>query len=160
MLKLDTLLIRHKKFVKRNKKDLKDLRRKKDLDAIMHKAHEDVFAKTNCLDCANCCKTTGPLFTIKDIERISKHLRLKPSAFIEKYLRIDEDEDYVLQSVPCVFLDHDNYCSIYTIRPKACREYPHTNRVKQSQIFSLTLKNAKICPAVLSIFEQIMVKMK
>ncbi len=31
---------------------------------------------------------------------------------------------------------------------KACREYPHTDRVKQHQILGLMEKNAAICPAV------------
>ena len=74
----------------------------------MHQLHEEVFACTDCLKCANCCSTTGPLFTDKDIGRIAKHLRIKPSEFTEKYLRIDEDKDYVLQQVPCAFLEEDN----------------------------------------------------
>lgn len=124
-------------------------------DELVHEAHEDVFACTDCLQCANCCKTTGPLFTDKDIERIAKHLKMRPAAFIEHYLRVDEDRDYVLQKVPCAFLGADNYCSIYDVRPKACREYPHTDRRNMQEIMSLTLKNAAVCPAVLAILEQV-----
>ena len=71
--------------------------------------HETEFKRTNCLDCANCCKTTGPLFTDKDIERVAKHFKMKPQPFIDQFLRVDEDNDYVLQSVPCTFLGADNY---------------------------------------------------
>ena len=99
--------------------------------------HEEVFECTDCLKCANCCTTTGPLFTDKDISRIAKHLRIKPFAFTQQYLRIDDDRDYVLKSVPCTFLEEDNYCSIYEVRPKACREYPHTDRKKQNQLLNL-----------------------
>ena len=127
----------------------------KQLDKVVHEIHEKVFACTNCLECANCCKTTGPLFTDKDIERISASFKLKPSQFVEKYLKIDEDNDYVLQKTPCAFLGTDNYCSIYDIRPKACREYPHTNRVKFHQILNLTLKNIEICPAAFEIIENL-----
>jgi Fe-S-cluster containining protein len=126
----------------------------------MQDLHEQEFMRTNCLDCANCCKTTGPFFTGKDIERISKSFRMKPSKFIESYLRIDEDNDYVLQSVPCTFLGADNKCSIYDIRPKACREFPHTDRRKFHQITSLTLKNVKICPAAYNIVEALRKKIK
>jgi Fe-S-cluster containining protein len=63
----------------------------------------------------------------------------KTTQFIEQYLRIDEDQDYVLQSVP-LFLDTDNSCFIYDVRPKACREFPHTDRKKFQQITELTLK--------------------
>ncbi len=94
----------------------------------MRELHEEEFSRTNCLECANCCKTTGPLFTQKDISRISRHFKMKPGGFIEEYLRLDEENDYVLQQVPCPFLGSDNYCSIYDQRPKACREYPHTDR--------------------------------
>ena len=75
--------------------------------------------------------------------------------FIDKYLRLDEDNDLVLQKVPCAFLGKDNYCSIYEFRPKACREYPHTDRANQRGILKLTEKNAKICPAVADIFIQL-----
>ncbi len=139
-----------------NKKFFAKLRKKppKHLDRLMQELHENEFARTDCLSCANCCKTTGPLFTDKDVERIAKHFRMKPQAFIETYLKVDEDNDYVLQEVPCTFLGPDNYCSIYEVRPKACREYPHTDRKKFHQISNLTLKNVAICPAAFNIVEE------
>ncbi|MBB1151188.1 YkgJ family cysteine cluster protein [Myroides sp. NP-2] len=139
-----------------NKKYFAKLQKKppKDLDYQMEEIHAAVFKKTDCLSCANCCKTTGPLFTSADIERISKHLRLKSQQFIDQYLRIDEDNDYVLQQVPCTFLDAENYCMIYDVRPKACREYPHTDRKKFQQIANLTLENVAICPAAFEVVEQ------
>ncbi|MBM1106174.1 YkgJ family cysteine cluster protein [Aurantibacter crassamenti] len=138
-----------------NKKFFSKLKKKppKNLDYVMQDLHESEFQRTDCLDCANCCKTTGPLFTNADIERIAKYLRLKPQRFIETYLRVDEENDYVLQSVPCSFLDAQNYCSIYDVRPKACREFPHTDRKKFQQISNLTLKNVAICPAAYNIVE-------
>ncbi len=139
-----------------NRKFFAKLRKKppKDLDYIMQDLHEEEFQRTDCLECANCCKTTGPLFTNNDIERISKHFRMKPQKFVETYLRVDEEQDYVLQRVPCTFLGADNYCSIYDVRPKACREFPHTNRKKFHQISNLTLKNVAICPAAYNIVEE------
>ncbi|MFV1447921.1 YkgJ family cysteine cluster protein [Maribacter sp. HS] len=139
-----------------NKKFFAKLRKKppKDLDYTMQELHETEFERTDCLTCANCCKTTGPLFTNADVERISKSFRLKPQKFIETYLRVDEENDYVLQQVPCTFLGADNYCSIYDVRPKACREFPHTNRKKFQQISNLTLKNVSICPAAYNIVEE------
>lgn len=145
----------HKKFLGKLKQ-----KPPKDLDRKMLKIHEEVFNRIDCLSCANCCKTTGPLFTQKDIERLSGLFRMKPSQFIEKYLRIDEENDYVLQSVPCPFLGADNYCSVYEHRPKACREYPHTDRKKFYQINHLTLKNTLICPATYEVVEEMMRKLK
>lgn len=126
----------------------------------MQGLHDEEFRKTDCLKCANCCKTTGPLFTDKDVDRISKHFRMKTKQFVNQYLRIDEDNDYVLQSVPCTFLGADNYCSIYEVRPKACREFPHTDRNKFQQISNLTLKNVAICPAAFNIVEEMKKKIK
>lgn len=145
-----------------NKKFFGKLRKKppKNLDYIMQELHNDEFQRTDCLSCGNCCRTTGPLFTNNDIIRISKHLRLKPQIFIEQYLRIDEDQDYVLQTVPCSFLGPDNYCSIYEVRPKACREFPHTDRKKFQQISQLTLKNVGICPAAYNIVEEMKKQIK
>ena len=153
-LKKHRALVRQK--AKENKKFFQQLKRVKPkvLDQKMHQLHEEVFACTDCLECANCCSTTGPLFTNIDIGRIAKHLRIKPSEFTEKYLRIDEDKDYVLQQVPCAFLGEDNRCSIYDVRPKACREFPHTDRIKQYQILDLTQKNVTVCPAVYEIVEK------
>lgn len=126
----------------------------KNLDYQMEALHEEVFSRIDCLSCANCCKTTGPLFTSADIDRISKFLKMKPKDFVEKYLRIDEDQDYVLQELPCSFLADDNYCLIYEVRPKACREYPHTNQKKFHQITQITLKNTSICPAAYEVVEE------
>jgi Fe-S-cluster containining protein len=139
-----------------NKKFLQGLKKKdpRKVDDQFHNLHEEVFEEIDCLTCANCCKTTSPIFYQTDIERVAKALRMKPGEFIDTYLRIDEDKDYVLKSSPCPFLDQDNYCKVYDDRPKACREYPHTNRKKMVQIMELTHKNTLVCPAVLEIVER------
>lgn len=154
--KIETLPKLAKDKLKENKTFFGKLKKKppKHLDYLMQDLHEAEFERTDCLECSNCCKTTGPLFTDKDIERIAKFFKMKPQKFIETYLRIDEDKDYVLQSVPCSFLGTDNYCSIYEVRPKACSEFPHTDRKKFQQISKLTLKNIEICPAAYNIVEE------
>ncbi len=140
----------NQKFLERLKK-----LRPSDLDQTVHNLHDNAFKKIDCLSCANCCKTTGPLFTQRDIKVLGKHLKLSPQQFIDKYLRIDEDNDYVLQQVPCTFLGADNYCSVYDYRPQACREYPHTNQSKIHTIFKETLNNTEVCPAVFQIVERL-----
>jgi uncharacterized protein len=126
-----------------------------DLDQVMRALHEEEFSRTDCLSCANCCKTTSPIFYQKDIERLARHFRISPSKFIGQYLHIDEDKDFVLNTSPCAFLGTDNYCSVYDSRPNACREYPHTDRKRFHQILDLTLKNTSICPAVFNIVEKL-----
>lgn len=140
-----------------NKKFLQGLRKKdaRLVDDAFHHQHEEVFKEINCLDCANCCKTTSPIFYQNDIERLAKALRMRPGEFIDKYLTVDDDSDYVLTVAPCPFLGSDNYCAVYDDRPKACREYPHTHRKKMVQIMDLTFKNTMVCPAVLEMVERL-----
>ncbi len=142
---------------KLNKDFFKKLRKKKykNLDETVHELHEDFFSEFSCLDCANCCKTLGPRLLQKDIERLAVHLKMKESKFIEQYLRIDEDNDYVFKSMPCPFLDAENYCIVYASRPKACKEFPHTNQKRFYQLLNETLLNTEICPAVYEITEKL-----
>ena len=108
-----------------NKKYFQKLKKRtpKRLDLVVQEIHEEEFERTDCLNCGNCCKTTSPMFTYKDIERIAKHLKMKVADFVAQYLRIDEDDFHVLQTSPCPFLDlNDNSCFIYDVRPESlCR---------------------------------------
>ena len=128
----------------------------KDLDKKFLSAHEQEFKKMDCLTCANCCRTTSPIFRDADIRRIAKHLRMKEAQFISSYLKMDEENDFVLRQSPCHFLGSDNKCSIYDVRPLACREYPHTDRKNMHQILDLTIQNTLICPAVSRIVQQLL----
>lgn len=142
---------------KANKELLKRIKKKKpsDLDTVMGDLHNETFARINCLNCANCCKTISPFLIDRDIQRISKYLKIKPSEFVSQYLDLDNEGDYVFKTSPCPFLMDDNYCSIYNVRPRACREYPHTDRKRFIQILDLTLKNTFVCPAVFEIVEEL-----
>jgi Fe-S-cluster containining protein len=127
----------------------------KNLDDVIHELHEEAFNQFDCLTCANCCSTISPMITEKDVERLAKRMRLKAVDFIAQYLRIDEDKDYVFRQTPCPFLMPDNYCMVYEDRPKACREYPHTDRRRMYQILNLTHKNCEVCPVVFCITEEL-----
>lgn len=130
-------------------------RRPRDLDGQFANAHEAVFGYMDCLACANCCKTISPMFFQSDIEQLAEALRVKPRQFIDRYLRLDTDGIYALQSIPCPFLGADNRCSVYEYRPKACREYPHTDHRKMHNKLDLAFNNLPICPAVSVILERI-----
>ena len=137
---------------------LKNKRKIESMDIVIHKIHDEISGKTDCLQCANCCRTLGPRITDKDVERMAKVLRLKTVDVIAKYLRIDEDGDMVFRTMPCPFLGNDNYCAIYESRPKACREYPHTDRKRFYQIYKLSVKNAYTCPIVYEVLQEIIRK--
>ncbi|MBK8807595.1 MAG: YkgJ family cysteine cluster protein [Bacteroidales bacterium] len=131
------------------------LKKVKQIDILFHELHDEAFEKINCLDCANCCKSISPGVSSIDIERLAKFLKIKPSKLVEMYFELDDDDEYVFRTAPCPFLGIDNYCSVYSARPRACREYPHTDRKKMNQILTLTKKNVEICPAVYYIIEKI-----
>lgn len=139
----------HNAYLKRLKKKPKG-----EVNTRFQTLHQEAFERIDCLDCANCCRGLGPRFERKDRERIAKHLGMKTQAFEAAYLRIDEDGDYVLQSTPCPFLGEDNACSIYEQRPKACRQYPHTDEANMLPHLQLALRNQGHCPAVWAILEE------
>lgn len=136
-------------FYKKNKKRLEKM------DSVVHNLHNKYTENTDCLSCANCCKSLGPAICDKDIDRIAKALRKRPVDIVSEYLRVDEDGDYVFKTMPCPFLMSDNYCSIYESRPKACREYPHTDRKKFSQIYHITIKNTQTCPIAYKVLKDL-----
>jgi len=157
LMELDRFKEQAKNKSAENKKFLTGLKKKdpRKVDDAFHQQHDEVFEEIDCLACANCCKTTSPIFYQTDIERVSRALRMRPGDFVDMYLRVDEDRDFVLKSAPCPFLGPDNRCSVYEDRPKACREYPHTDRKKMVQIMDLTLKNTLVCPAVFEMVERL-----
>lgn len=120
--------------------------------------HEEAFSKIDCLQCAQCCKNYSPRFKTPDIKRISKVLKMRESVFIDTYLRLDEDGDYVVKSTPCPFLGADNFCSIYADRPSDCRRFPYTDEDVFLKRPAITLKNATFCPAVYYVLERLVVK--
>lgn len=117
--------------------------------------HQEAFEKVDCLSCANCCKNYSPRFKTPDIKRISKRLGMKESAFIETYLKLDEEGDFVVKSSPCPFLGTDNYCSVYEDRPSDCRRFPYTDEDVFIKRAALTLKNTSFCPAAYFVMEKL-----
>lgn len=120
--------------------------------------HAEAFAKIDCLQCGNCCKNYSPRFKTTDIKRISKHLKMKEGAFIEAYLLLDNDGDYVAKTAPCPFLGSDNYCSIYDERPGDCARYPYTDEDVLFKRPQLTQKNSTVCPIVHFVLEKLVEK--
>ena len=142
-----------------NQKQYKQLLKQADKNKVLKQLpglHEEAFSKIDCLQCAACCKNYSPRFKTPDIKRISKHLRMKESVFIETYLRLDEEGDYVVKSTPCPFLGTDNYCSIYDVRPSDCERFPYTDEDVLLKRPNLTLKNVSFCPAVYYVLEKLL----
>lgn len=117
--------------------------------------HEEAFTQVDCLACANCCKNYSPRFKPPDIKRIAKYLGMKEADFVTKYLRRDEDGDFVLTSKPCPFLDNENFCRIYEVRPSDCARFPYTDEDVLLKKKNITLKNSTFCPAVFYVLERL-----
>ncbi len=117
--------------------------------------HKEAFSKINCLDCAACCKNYSPRFKTTDIKRISKLLKLRESVFIDKYLNLDNDGDYVAKSAPCPFLGTNNFCSIYENRPSDCKRFPYTDEDILIKRPAITQMNSTFCPAVFYVLEKL-----
>jgi Fe-S-cluster containining protein len=117
--------------------------------------HEEAFANIDCLQCANCCKNYSPRFKTPDIKRISKHLRMRESEFIENYLKVDEDGDFVVRSTPCPFLGENNFCTIYDQRPSDCHRFPYTDEDVFFKRPKITLKNSTFCPITYYVLEKL-----
>lgn len=156
---MDNLINNWKKNAKANYqsnlKSLKSLRGNKSVDKMVTQLDEEVFSKADCLQCANCCRTTPAIVTRPDAKRIAKHMGIPPKTFIRKYLIQDIDGELMMNGVPCTFLNSDNTCDIYEVRPMACREYPHTHQTGYNRRPLLNAKNTIVCPAAFEILNRL-----
>jgi Fe-S-cluster containining protein len=148
---------KNKEAKKQTQQILKKIKNKKGkvLDELADETHEQVFKKIDCLDCANCCTSIPPIVTKTDAARIAKEFGMKPAEFEQQYLTVDDDGDTVMNTSPCPFLQKDNLCLIYDIRPKACRQFPHTDNLEFSKNMKLHRLNAQICPGVFHILRKL-----
>jgi Fe-S-cluster containining protein len=83
-----------------------------------------------CFRCGICCTCYHPPLTSEDIDNIASALGISHSKCISRYARkVPIKEGYLLKHTKkgCVFLGWDAdgkaRCTIYTSRPKACREW-------------------------------------
>ena len=152
---------RYKQRAYRKKKSLKSLldqlgrKRKLNLDAHMKSLASETWKEVACLDCANCCKTMTPTYTQGDIKRISAHFGISKDEFYTRWLAHDPNGDIINEKTPCQFLGKNNKCSIYEIRPRDCRSFPHFHKkpiLDQSEVF---INNLHRCPATLVMVEKI-----
>jgi Fe-S-cluster containining protein len=146
-----------KKSLARQKEYARFLKRadKKVILKHQEEVYEEAVNKVDCLSCANCCKNYSPRFKTPDIKRISKHLRMRESEFIENYLDLDKEGDYVVKTTPCPFLGPDNYCSIYDVRPSDCSRFPYSDEDVLFKRPNITLKNSTFCPIVYHVLERL-----
>lgn len=124
-----------------------------DLDSLINKMDEELFARTDCPNCSNCCKAIVPTLNDDDIARISRFLGLSEEDFKTKYLD-EADEEWLINIRPCPFLAEKG-CTIYDYRPEVCRNYPFTGQKEISFKLLTLVSNSGVCPVVYEIFERL-----
>ncbi len=142
----------YKQFLQRAKKN--------DVLRLLPELHDEAVSKIDCLQCANCCKNYSPRFKTPDVKRISRHLGMRESEFIDVYLKVDEEGDFVAKTLPCPFLGAGNYCSIYDQRPSDCQRFPYTDEDVIVKRPALTLKNSTFCPITYYVLEGLLAEKK
>ncbi len=155
----DHLLYNWEKKSKEHKKQYQQFLKRADKNKVLKQLPQltdEAYENVNCLRCANCCKNYSPRFKTPDVKRIAKKLSMKESAFIETYLRVDEDGDFVVKTSPCPFLNTDNTCSIYEFRPSDCARFPYTDEDVIIKRQALTLKNSEFCPITYYVLEKLL----
>lgn len=81
-----------------------------------------ILKKIKCKKCGWCCKNQSAMLTIEDVKRLMIHFKCSYEELSERYL--DKRMKIPYLGSPCPFLDGDNKCSIYNVRPKVCKIYP------------------------------------
>lgn len=148
--------ISRKKQIKKLFDRIHKSKKSKELGLAINQFHHEAFEEIDCLKCANCCSSISPMITDNDIKRMAPALKIKPSKVVEQYLEMDDENDYIFTQSPCPFLNPDDLlCCIYTNRPKACREYPHTDDKRIMNLLPITYKNTFVCPAVYLVVQKL-----
>jgi Fe-S-cluster containining protein len=117
---------------------------------------EGIEDQIDCTQCANCCRKATAVLTERDVEKLAKFLRVKPSQFVRDYAVKSEEEGLVLKRTAsgCVFLV-GNECSVYEARPHICEHFPHTVRGQGSIASRMWqfIDRASYCPIVYNTME-------
>lgn len=135
--------------------------RVKGIEKMRTEADVEAWSTTDCLNCANCCRTMTPTFTEQDLDRISAHLNMEKEAFRKKWLYKDRNGDWMNRKQPCQFLNlKDNKCSIYEVRPVDCAGFPHHTKKNMDDYMHVYKQNVEYCPATLKWVEQLREKVE
>ncbi|HQV06982.1 MAG TPA: YkgJ family cysteine cluster protein [Chitinophagaceae bacterium] len=126
------------------------------IDKTIATVEKEVWQETDCLTCANCCKTMTPTFSTRDIKRIAAYLQMSVADFKKKWLQQERggDRDWINKKEPCQFLNlKDNKCSIYEVRPADCAGFPHLSK-KFKDYSHVHKQNVELCPATFRLVEK------
>ncbi|MFN3324132.1 MAG: YkgJ family cysteine cluster protein [Bryobacteraceae bacterium] len=116
----------------------------------------EIEEQIDCTVCANCCKVATVRITERDVEKLSRYLRLKPAQFLRDYTQENEEEGLILRRSEsgCIFLDGAS-CTVYEARPHNCEYFPHVVRGEGSLVSRMwqMIDRASYCPIVYNTLE-------
>lgn len=125
-------------------------------DRILRRLAEEVEDEIDCTTCANCCRVATVRLTERDVENMSKSLRMTRERFLSDYTTQSDDEGLILRRTEkgCVFLD-GNLCLVYDHRPANCEDFPHVVRGNGSIVSRMwdLVDRACYCPIVYNSIE-------
>jgi Fe-S-cluster containining protein len=121
-------------------------------------AAEEIEEQIDCRQCAECCRVGEVPLAERDVEHLSRFLRISPKKFAEEYTATGEDGELILRrsKAGCVFLD-GNDCTVYEARPGNCERFPHLIRGAgsiQSRMWQF-VDRAAYCPIVYNWMEAV-----
>jgi Fe-S-cluster containining protein len=125
-----------------------------ELDAVVRKTTDEVWAQIDCTACAHCCKTLYPILDREDIDRLAQRFGVTAKKFGQEFLMRGDGGEWAMKCAPCPFLK-DNKCSVYQDRPKACRDFPYLHSSGFRQRMLGAIENAASCPIVYNTMEQL-----
>lgn len=124
-----------------------------EIDEAFHKYNDEISARIDCTQCANCCKQLHPEIPDKDLPRIASHLNVTQEDFEEHYTK-ELQGDRCMRYSPCVFLENKK-CSIYEDRPLPCATYPNLDAEEMVARLRTVISNYGICPIVYNVVERL-----
>ncbi len=104
-----------------------------------------------CTQCGNCCKNHGDYtyvyLTTPEVAAIAGHLELEPEAFLRDYCLIEDGWVTLRMDRPaCRFLQEDNRCAIYPVRPRQCSTWPFWQENLKEEVWKGSVKDC--CPGL------------
>jgi Fe-S-cluster containining protein len=127
------------------------------LDTYAQQLDQEVWQETDCMACANCCRTMSPTYTAADIKRLATHFRMSVPTFKDRWLYKNAQGAWMNRSQPCPFLDlQTNQCTVYAFRPADCAGFPHLTKPGMADYLHVHKQNISFCPATFKLVEKLM----
>jgi Fe-S-cluster containining protein len=125
-----------------------------EFDQLAHPVVNEVTHQIDCTQCGNCCRYQEPGVTNEEINRLAAARNIPVEDFKNKFIAWDREGVSFLCEHPCTFLE-GNICSVYSIRPQSCADFPGLHRPRLKWRMKQVEENYAICPIVFNVVEKL-----